>query len=160
MGQKADGFKVQHKAVHKSNALHNPFPAYPFTGSLRPVYPLSPRRTLPESIRRPNYSEDADPKYKYVGKNVIQILDKRAQDGMRKVCRLAREVLDIAAGALKPGVTTDYIDEIVHKACIERDVGSTMILFHTSCTPAHPCTGVSIASKLRSFPQISLYLNQ
>jgi methionine aminopeptidase len=41
---------------------------------------------------------------------------------MRKVCRLAREVLDIAAAAVKPGVTTDYIDEIVHKACIERDV--------------------------------------
>lgn len=41
---------------------------------------------------------------------------------MRVVCRLAREVLDIAARALKPGVTTDYIDEIVHKACVERDV--------------------------------------
>jgi hypothetical protein len=41
---------------------------------------------------------------------------------MRKVCRLAREVLDIAAAAAKPGVTTDYIDEIVHKACMERDV--------------------------------------
>lgn len=41
---------------------------------------------------------------------------------MRVVCRLAREVLDIAARALKPGVTTDYIDEVVHKACLERDV--------------------------------------
>lgn len=40
---------------------------------------------------------------------------------MRKVCRLAREVLDIAAAAVKPGVTTDYIDDIVHKACIERE---------------------------------------
>jgi methionyl aminopeptidase len=39
---------------------------------------------------------------------------------MRKVCRLAREVLDIAAAAIAPGVTTDYIDEIVHKACLER----------------------------------------
>lgn len=41
---------------------------------------------------------------------------------MRRVCRLAREVLDIAARELKPGVTTDYIDEIVHKACVEREV--------------------------------------
>lgn len=41
---------------------------------------------------------------------------------MRKVCKLAREVLDIAAAAAVPGVTTDYIDEIVHKACIERNV--------------------------------------
>jgi methionyl aminopeptidase len=47
---------------------------------------------------------------------------------MRKVCRLAREVLDIAAAAAKPGVTTDYIDEIVHKACIERDVRELPIL--------------------------------
>lgn len=41
---------------------------------------------------------------------------------MRKVCRLAREVLDEAARAAKPGVTTDYIDEVVHKACIARNV--------------------------------------
>lgn len=43
---------------------------------------------------------------------------------MRKVCRLAREVLDIAAREIRPGVTTDYIDEVVHKACIERNVGT------------------------------------
>ena len=43
---------------------------------------------------------------------------------MRKVCRLAREVLDTAAAAVKPGVTTDQIDEIVHYACIERNVRS------------------------------------
>ena len=43
---------------------------------------------------------------------------------MRKVCRLAREVLDIAAREVKPGVTTDYIDEVVHRECIKRDVSS------------------------------------
>jgi methionyl aminopeptidase len=42
---------------------------------------------------------------------------------MRKVCRLAREVLDIAAREVKPGVTTDHIDKIVHQACLERNVG-------------------------------------
>ena len=41
---------------------------------------------------------------------------------MRKVCRLAREVLDVAAQEIKPGVTTDHIDEVVHKACMERNV--------------------------------------
>ena len=45
---------------------------------------------------------------------------------MRKVCRISREVLDVAAAAIKPGVTTDYIDEIVHKACLERDVRRSM----------------------------------
>jgi len=57
----------------------------------------------------------------FVNRNKIEILDKQQQAGMRKVCRLAREVLDIAAAAVKPGVTTDYIDEIVHKACLERE---------------------------------------
>ena len=41
---------------------------------------------------------------------------------MRKVCRFGREILDIAGRAAVPGVTTDYIDEVVHKATIERDV--------------------------------------
>ncbi len=57
-----------------------------------------------------------------MGRNNITILDKKQQEGMRKVCRLAREVLDIAAREVKPGVTTDYLDEVVHKACLERDV--------------------------------------
>jgi methionyl aminopeptidase len=134
-----------HKALHKtqSNFLHNfiapkaisepdpdtglydPFPAFPYTGSLRPAYPLSPHRQIPPSIKHPDYALDGIPRSErtFGVRNKIEILDKKGQEGMRKVCRLAREVLDIAAAAAKPGVTTDYIDEIVHKACIEREVG-------------------------------------
>lgn len=102
----------------------NPFPAFHFTGPLRPVYPLSETRTIPKSIPHPDYAEDGIPKKgrSLVRANKIELLDAKAQDGMRKVCRLAREVLDIAAAALRPGITTDEIDEIVHKACIERNV--------------------------------------
>ena len=35
--------------------------------------------------------------------------------------QLAREVLDIGAAAIKPGVTTDEIDRVIHEAIIERD---------------------------------------
>lgn len=35
--------------------------------------------------------------------------------------QITREVLDIAAKHVKPGVTTDEIDEIVHKATLERN---------------------------------------
>lgn len=104
--------------------LYNPFPAFQFTGPLRPAYPLSERRKIPSSIVKPAWSEDGNPKYKFAGRNNITILDKKGQDAMRKVCRLAREVLDIAAKEVKPGVTTDYIDEVVHKACIARNVCS------------------------------------
>lgn len=59
-----------------------------------------------------------------MGKHNVKVLDAKEQEGMRKVCRLAREVLDLAAAAVKPGVTTDAIDEIVHKACVARNVWS------------------------------------
>ena len=102
----------------------NPFPTFPYTGALRPVYPLSARREVPKSIKHPDYAKDGIPRSEQVfaNRNKIAILNKEEQEGMRKVCRLGREVLDIAARAAKPGVTTDYIDEIVHKACMERNV--------------------------------------
>ena len=84
------------------------------------------------------------------GKNKITILNKEEQEGMRKVCRLAREVLDIAAAEIKPGVTTDHIDKVVHEACMERDVRPHSLRTHVSpltihhpltlvwCSPIHP----------------------
>ncbi|TVY43825.1 Methionine aminopeptidase [Lachnellula occidentalis] len=132
-----------HKAVHKtqgnflSNLIppkvvsepdpvtgnYNPFPTFPFTGPLRPVYPLSPWREVPKSIPYPDYWKDGipDSEQTFKGRTKIDILDKKQQESMRKVGRLAREVLDIAAAAAVPGVTTDYLDEIVHKACLERN---------------------------------------
>jgi methionyl aminopeptidase len=104
----------------------NPFPGFPFTGPLRPAYPLSPLREVPKSIPWPDYAKDGIPVSErvFVNRNKITVLDEKEQEAMRKVCRLAREVLDIAAREVKPGVTTDWIDEVVHKACIERDVSS------------------------------------
>ncbi|KAF2000706.1 methionine aminopeptidase [Amniculicola lignicola CBS 123094] len=101
----------------------DPFPTFPYTGRLRPEYPLSPRRQVPTKIVHPDYAKDGIPRSEQVvvTRNKIVVLDAKQQEGMRKVCRLAREVLDIAAKEAKPGVTTDYIDEIVHKACLERE---------------------------------------
>lgn len=136
----------EHKTIHKKSnflanlftpkvvsepdpatGLYNPFPAFQFAGNLRPVYPLSAPRTVPKTIPHPDYAKDGIPRseQKFVGRNNIKILSKEEQEGMRKVCRLAREVLDIAARELKPGVTTDYIDEVVHKACLEREVSGS-----------------------------------
>ncbi len=94
-----------------------------------------------------------------MGKNTIQILDKKAQEGMRKVCKISREVLDIAAAELKPGVTTDFIDEVVHKACIERKVSfdpGIVIRSISSLT----VSGISITSELRALPQVCVHLGQ
>jgi methionyl aminopeptidase len=142
----ANTLKATHKMTHKSqgaitNTLHhfiapkviskpdpdtgiyNPFPSYKYAGPLRPVYPLSPRRQVPEHIKLPDYSQTGVPRSSNLAsRHKITILDKEGQDAMRKVCRLGREILDIAAREVKPGVKTDWIDEVVHKATIERDV--------------------------------------
>lgn len=107
-----------------ATGFYNPFPAFPFSGPLRPVYPLSERRQIPKTIPHPVWWQDGNPRYSRLltNRSKIETLDITAQAAMRKSCLLAREVLDIAAAAAKPGVTTDYIDEIVHNACIERHV--------------------------------------
>ena len=93
---------------------------------MRPVYPLSAMRTVPKSIKHPDWAHTGVPKSEQrLNRSKIELLDVKGQEAMRKVCRFAREVLDITAAELKPGITTDYLDEVCHKACIERDVGTT-----------------------------------
>jgi methionyl aminopeptidase len=85
-------------------------------------------RTVPESIRRPDWAEDGIPKAeRRLSRSKIDILDVNGQAAMRNVCKLAREVLDITAAELRPGITTDYLDEVCHKACVERDVSATCV---------------------------------
>ncbi|KAJ1308528.1 hypothetical protein OPQ81_004230 [Rhizoctonia solani] len=104
-----------------SGALFNPFQNFAFTGTLRPVYPLSPRRIVPPEIPRPDYAEDGIPHSERLRDALtIKILTPEEQESMRTVCRLSREVLDIAAAAIRPGITTDEIDAIVHEETIKR----------------------------------------
>lgn len=70
---------------------------------------------------------------------------------MRKVCKISREVLDVAAREIKPGVTTDSIDEVVHKACIERDVSPSQF-WVACCTSSQTGVGISINTELRPLP--------
>ena len=104
--------------------------SYSFTGSLRPCL-LSPRRTVPSSIRKPDYadhplgaslSEQRDRGSKI---HVYTEAELKAPDdptGLRHACRMGREVLDLAGKALRVGVTTDEIDRVVHEAAMERNV--------------------------------------
>ncbi len=45
--------------------------------------------------------------------HAVPIRNAKEIAGMRKACRLAREIIDKAHAAVKPGVTTDEIDQIV-----------------------------------------------
>ncbi|KAF9349435.1 Methionine aminopeptidase 1, partial [Mortierella sp. AD094] len=121
-----------HKIVHKLASLANgppaeeggsdPWPGFRYTGSIRPHYPLSPRRSVPDNIVKPDYAETGIPLSEISVKRsaTIEALSPEDIDKMRHVCELAREILDIGLAAIRVGVTTDEIDRIVHEACIER----------------------------------------
>jgi L-serine deaminase len=120
------------------------------------VYPLSEHRTLPKSIPHPVWWQDGNPKYSrsLINRNKIEILDAAGQQAMRKSCKLAREILDIAAAAAKPGVTTDEIDKIVHDACIERNVRKSVEEIRQNF---NLFLVISFASELQSLPKVVLH---
>lgn len=134
-----------HKLLHKKAPVStfDPFPLQVYTGKLRAAYPLSPKRILPQHIARPDYAETGTPysEMKLRGSSKIEILNEEQIAGMREVCRLAREVLDIAAAAIRVGITTDEIDKIVHEACIERNAYPSPLNYHNF--PKSCCTSVN-----------------
>ena len=121
---------------------------YNFTGSLRPAL-LSPKREIPASIRRPDYATDpqgiaySEQRDRATNK-AIRIYgpdELDAEYGLRHACKMGREVLDVAGKALRPGVTTDEIDRIVHEACIERDCYPSPLNYYNF--PKSVCTSVN-----------------
>ncbi|KAF2762627.1 putative methionine aminopeptidase, type I [Pseudovirgaria hyperparasitica] len=141
----------------------NPFPAYPYTGSVRPVYPLSAKREVPKTIPHPDWSETGIPKAeRRLNRTKIELLDAKGQEAMRKVSKLGREVLDITAAAIKPGVTTDYLDEICHNACVEREAYPSPLNYNrfpkSLCTSPNEvvCHGIPDHRKLEDGDIINL----
>jgi len=130
-------------AINKDGTF-NPFVNFAFTGSMRPVYPLSQKRSVPENIPTPDYAKDAAGKPMSEIKKAGQpprVLSPEEQEKLRTVCRLAREVLDIAAAAVRPGITTDAIDAIVHDAIIERNAYPSPLNYRNF--PKSVCTSVN-----------------
>jgi hypothetical protein len=50
-----------HLLTPLADSSFNPFPNFGFSGPLRPIYPLSPTRVVPDHIPRPDYAEDGSP---------------------------------------------------------------------------------------------------
>ncbi|KAE9387493.1 methionine aminopeptidase [Gymnopus androsaceus JB14] len=135
--------------AHSMNPTHsggransyNPFPNYSFTGTLRPLYPLSPKRAVPDHIPRPDYATTGKPISEAKEGNSPRILNAEEVKKMRTACRLSREVLDIAASHVRPGITTDELDEIVHNATIERNSYPSPLNYRNF--PKSVCTSIN-----------------
>lgn len=109
-GQK---FKRCHKAAYdrvRPGALTpwRPVPDH----IVRPPYATEPRTGIPESP----YTEGGRPPD--VAEPLVKSVD--VVERMRRAGQAAAEILLEAGRAVRPGVTTDEIDELVHEACIAR----------------------------------------
>eukprot|EP01031_Cornospumella_fuschlensis_P036045 gene36045-43713_t len=115
--------------------------SFKYTGNVRPGR-LSAPRIVPGHIMFPDYAVTGKPKATR-SKRAGEVLPTPAKDIelMRLAGRFAREVLDIAIQAVQPGVTTDYIDEIVHKATIERNCYPSPLNYNGF--PKSCCTSVN-----------------
>jgi len=71
----------------------------------------------------------------------IEVKTRDEIEAMRVVCKLSREVLDIAGRAIKVGITTDEIDRVVHEAAIERECYPSPLNYFNF--PKSCCTSVN-----------------
>ncbi|HEY3586727.1 MAG TPA: M24 family metallopeptidase, partial [Myxococcaceae bacterium] len=83
---------------------------------LRRVKPgrISPMRTVPAEIARPDYIPSGRPGSGHRGDPTTRL------NRMRRACRAAAQVLQEVGGRVAPGVTTDALDAIAHAAYIAR----------------------------------------
>lgn len=112
----AKGFGVPQKRASKRAAA--PPPNAPPRSNIRRISKgvLSPMRTVPPHIPRPDYADTGTPGYRRpVIPWDIEVKGPEAIAGMRAACKVAREVLDIAGKSIAPGVCLDEIDRIVHE---------------------------------------------
>ena len=84
-------------AAHDNRPVHvdekyNPWPDYQYTGKLRPVYPLSAKRTVPDTIARPDYADHPrgfpESEMKTKGSHQITVLNAAEIEKMRHVCQV------------------------------------------------------------------------
>jgi len=119
------GFWNIHKLFHDAPAqgvLPAVYQKFKFTGPLRPGT-LSPWRTVPDHIMKPDYAETGNPdeEEKHRKSHIIVVNTPEDIEGIRAACKIGREVLDAAGAAVKVGMTTDEIDKLVHEITVSRN---------------------------------------
>jgi methionyl aminopeptidase len=103
--------------------------------AVRPA-PVTPRREVPPQIARPSWALSGRPR---PAQRIADRAERLAR--MRRACRAAAEVLAEGARAIRPGVTTDEIDRIVHEAYIARGGYPSTLNYHGF--PKSLCTSVN-----------------
>lgn len=134
--------------------------SFQFRGKLRPGK-ITPSRAVPAHIEKPDYAlrhdgvsleEERDRNnFKPVIYNIKSLFDNYddySSTGkmpeilkIKKVCELSREVLDIACAAVRPGITTNELDRIVHEETIARNMYPSPLNYYNF--PKSVCTSIN-----------------
>ncbi|KAA3462164.1 Methionine aminopeptidase 1A-like protein [Gossypium australe] len=141
--------------LRKGQSRTPKLPPFNWTGTLRP-YPISVKRNVPAHIDNPDWANDGVPKVEPNSdwQHRVEIKTPDQIERMRETCRIAREVLDAAARMIRPGVTTDEIDRVVHEATVAAGAYPSPLNYHffpkSCCTSVNEviCHGIPDARKL------------
>jgi methionyl aminopeptidase len=106
------GSGAKYKKCHRSRDAAERAPASPRRQVQKGK--VSPQRSVPAHIPRPDYAETGQPGPGFPGDPATRV------ERMRRACRAAAEVLKVTGAAVRPGITTDELDGICHAAYIER----------------------------------------
>jgi methionyl aminopeptidase len=98
---------------------------------------VGPWREVPESIERPRYVLDG----LVFDEHGTQVLAGEPLERMRRAARVAAEVLSETVAAVAPGVTTDDLDAVAHRAYVERGAYPSTLGYHGY--PKSICTSVN-----------------
>lgn len=99
---------------------------------------VSPMRTVPDHIERPDYALTGRPK-KTRSPNVIKTPEQIER--MRKAGKVARAVLSKVLDAVKPGITTEELDILAHEETIRLGGYPSPLNYHGY--PKAICTSVN-----------------
>lgn len=113
-----------HKLSHvKKDTTKETHFGFKFTGPLRPFpYSFQGRREVPTEIPKPDYVKNSmgapNADFQRLKDKVPPIYEGEQLQKVRAACRIGREALDAGHAIIKPGVTTEEIDKVVHEYII------------------------------------------
>ncbi|XP_955153.1 methionine aminopeptidase, putative [Theileria annulata] len=109
---------------------------------------LSGKQFPSKNIMRPNYFKTGKPiyvDYPYCNRDSKDIRGTIKNDkdvaGIKKACRIAREILDYVSSIVVEGIFTDDIDRFVHKLCGIKKVFPATLNYHGF--PKSVCTSIN-----------------